>query len=287
MILVGTGPDEAALEDLAAALPGASPCGDVHPGARGRRRLWNVPEPPGPGLLAQAVGAGWDVCCRPETYEVGCVSFDGDGTLLEGETIDELARRAGAYDAVATITRRAMEGELEFAPALRERVAQLAGLSGQDLEAVSAALPWQRGVEPALAGLVERGVATAVFSGGFHFLLDARAPELGLTRVVANRLEVEAGRTTGALEGAIVDAAAKAEALREWARSLSVPLSATCAVGDGANDLPMLRAAGLSIGFRPKPVLLAEVDGVIASGDMRALLDFLAPVPLDVSSPRG
>lgn len=243
-------------------------------GARGVRVVVPLAEPG--DWVGEAQAAGVDAAMRPVGFSAGVVVFDGDGTLLDGETIDQLGELAGRGEAIAAVTARAMAGDLDFEAALRERVAQLRGLPVASLGGLTAGLPLHSGVDDALASLRRSGVALAVFSGGFHFFLDPLATRWGLDRVVANRLEVADGVLTGGLVGPIVDAAAKAIALRRLAADHGVDLDRCVAVGDGANDLPMLRAAGLAVGFQPKPVLLPSLDAVICRGDMRALLDFLA-----------
>jgi len=245
-------------------------------GARGVRGSWVIDPDPNPHWLAEALVVGIDVALRPVGLRPALVAFDGDGTLLEGETIDELGREAGCGDRIATVTARAMAGEIDFAEALRERVQLLRGLPDAALNRVASGLRLQRGAEEMVVALRAAGLRLAIFSGGFHFLLDPLAARWGFDRVVANRLGRTGAGLTGELEGQIIDAAAKAKALRDLARECGVDPGQTVAVGDGANDLPLLRASGFAVGIAPKPVLLPVLDAVIASRDLRALVDFLA-----------
>lgn len=203
------------------------------------------------------------------------VVFDGDATLLQGETIDELARRAGVLEDVSAVTRRAMEGELEFENALSERLSWLTGLESEDLEAVRQAMPLSPGARATIRTLRRAGSRVAVASGGFHFLLDAVARQLGLDRVLANRLELQAGRLTGRLLPPLVDAAAKARFVRDLVHHEGTARERTVAVGDGANDAPMLAAAGVGIAYQAKPILLGVAAGAIYRGGLTGLIDLL------------
>jgi len=210
---------------------------------------------------------GDDAPKRPELFV-----FDGDGTLLMGETIDELARVAGSFPDVAAITARAMRGELDFKGALRERVALLRGLSVGSLATVREALPLAPGARETVAELRKDGVRCALFTGGFHFLADELGRELGLDDVRANRLRSESGFLLGEIEGDIVDATAKATGLLELCAEYGIPPERSWAMGDGANDRPMLEAAGTAWGYRPKEILYDVLDGAIFGGDWRAML---------------
>jgi phosphoserine phosphatase len=205
-------------------------------------------------------------------------AFDGDGTLFAGETIDEIARLAGVGEAVATVTAAAMRGELDFENALRERVRRLRGLPLARLGEIDERLPLMPGAQLCLATLKERGSSLALFTGGFRFFAAARAAELGIEHMLANQLADDGRALTGELEGVIVDAAAKEAGLRSLCLQLDIPLARSLACGDGANDLPMLDAAGTAIGFLPKDVLLDRLDGALFRGDWSAL-DPLLPQP--------
>jgi phosphoserine phosphatase len=180
------------------------------------------------------------------------VVLDVDSTLIENEVIELLADEAGSGERVAEITFRAMNGELDFEESLRERVATLAGLPASAIDTVRAKVRVTTGVPEMIAGVHAAGGRVAVVSGGFHEVIDPIAAELGLDAWRANRLEIVDGVLTGGLIPPIIDAEAKADALREWAADAGLPLSQTIAVGDGANDLPMMAVCGLAVGFDAK-----------------------------------
>ncbi|QTX04733.1 phosphoserine phosphatase SerB [Agromyces archimandritae] len=194
--------------------------------------------------------------------------FDADSTLIDQEAIELLAERAGSLERVAEVTGRAMRGELDFAASLRERVATLAGLPVEVFAEVRERMTPTRGARELIAAVRSRGGRTGVVSGGFHELLDPLAAELGLDHVRANRLEVADGRLTGLVDGPIIDAAAKREALAEWAAASGIHPRNTIAVGDGANDLLMLEAAGLGVAFCAKPVVRERADLAIVDRDL-------------------
>lgn len=200
------------------------------------------------------------------------VVLDVDSTLIEDEVIELIADRAGTRDLVAAVTERAMRGELDFAESLRARVATLRGVRLSDIDAVRDAVRVTVGVPELIAGVHAAGGAVAAVSGGFHEVLDPLAAQLGLDRWRANRLAVAHGELTGEVDGPIIDAAAKADALREWADELGVPIERTVAIGDGANDLGMMAVAGLSIAFDAKPVVRAGADVVLPGRDLSAVL---------------
>ncbi|WP_431030565.1 phosphoserine phosphatase SerB [Plantibacter sp. RU18] len=201
--------------------------------------------------------------------------LDADSTLIENEVIELLAEEMGSLAEVAGITERAMQGELDFAESLRERVATLAGLRVDRIPVIAARITLTRGLEELIDGLHRRGSRIGVVSGGFHELLDPLASALGLDHVRANRLAVADGRLTGGLDGPIIDAAAKAEALAEWAAEDGIPLSRTVAIGDGANDLEMMATAGLSVAFNAKPIVRRRADVVAGRVDLAGVLPLL------------
>ncbi len=203
------------------------------------------------------------------------VVLDVDSTLIEQEVIELLAEEAGSLDDVAQITARAMAGELDFGRSLVERVATLEGLDAAALERVSARVTLTRGAGELVAGIHAAGGVVAVVSGGFHELLDPLAAELGLDAHRANRLEVIDSTLTGRTTGDVIDAAAKRDALLEWAHRFGVPLTRTVAVGDGANDLAMMQAAALSIAFDAKPLVRDAAHLCLPERDLAAVLGVL------------
>jgi phosphoserine phosphatase len=204
--------------------------------------------------------------------------FDMDSTLIQGETIDELARMAGVGDQVVAITAAAMRGEFEFQESFRRRVALLKGLpEARVLEAIDR-LPLMEGAERLFRTLKARGAKTAIFSGGFTFFGDHLKKKLGVDHVFANHLHVQDGAVTGEVLGGIVDGARKAELLVEIAGREGIPLEQVCAVGDGANDLPMLRLAGMGVAFHAKPVVRAEARYAMTHVGLDGLL-YLLGIP--------
>ena len=203
------------------------------------------------------------------------VVLDVDSTLIEQEAIELLADEAGSGLRVAEITARAMAGELDFAASLAARVELLAGLDVGAVERVTSRVELTRGARELVAGIHAAAGVVGVVSGGFHELLDPIALDLGLDAHRANRLAVADGRFTGATTGPVIDAAAKADALHEWAQRFAVPLHRVVAVGDGANDLAMLAAAGLAIAFDAKPVVRAAAHVSLPERDLSAVLAVL------------
>lgn len=211
----------------------------------------------------------------PENPARFLVVLDADSTLIENEVIELLAEEAGSLELVADVTERAMRGELDFAASLRERVATLAGLPDSVFATVSARIRPTRGVHELIAGVHAAGGRVGVVSGGFHELLDPIGAELGLDSWRANRLNSSSGALTGTVDGPIVDAAAKASALLEWAADAGIPASRTVAVGDGANDLLMMEAAGLSVAFNAKPAVRERADVACDRVDLADILPLL------------
>lgn len=211
---------------------------------------------------------------RPRSASV-LVVLDADSTLLQDEVIELLADEAGSRPEVAEITERAMRGELDFEESLRERVRTLAGLPAAVFQHVGERIRVTEGVPELIAGVQAAGGVVGVVSGGFHELLDPIGERLGLDHWRANRLVVEDGRLTGEVDGPVVDAAAKAQALLLWAADAGVHLRQTVAIGDGANDLRMMAEAGLSVAFNAKPRVRAEADLVIDRPDLSQVLPLL------------
>jgi phosphoserine phosphatase len=183
------------------------------------------------------------------------VVMDVDSTLVQGEVIEKLAERAGCLDEVAAVTAAAMRGELDFEESLRRRVALLEGLDAAVLDEVHDALALTPGARTLVRTLKRLGYRFAIVSGGFTQITDRIAADLGIDFAAANELEIVDGRLTGRIVGAVVDRAGKADALRRFAVAAGVAEGATVAIGDGANDLDMLSAAGLGIAFNAKPVV--------------------------------
>lgn len=203
------------------------------------------------------------------------VLLDVDSTLVEDEVIELLAEEAGSLDEVASITTRAMNGELDFEQSLRSRVATLAGLPESVFATVRAKVQVTTGVPEMIAAVHAADGRVAVVSGGFAEIVESLADDLGLDYWRANRLEVVDGHLTGGLVGPIIHAEAKAHALREWATDCGVSLASTVAVGDGANDLLMMELAGLSVGFDAKPPVRDQADLVLPGRDLSQLLPLL------------
>ncbi|MDP9027404.1 MAG: phosphoserine phosphatase SerB [Actinomycetota bacterium] len=203
------------------------------------------------------------------------VVLDVDSTLIENEVIELLADEAGSGEQVADITFRAMNGELDFEESLRERVATLAGLPASAIERVRAKVTVTEGVPAMIAGVQAAGGRVAVVSGGFHDVIDPIAARLGLDEWRANRLEIADGVLTGGLIPPIIDAEAKASALREWAADAGLPLSQTLAVGDGANDLPMMAVCGLAVGFDAKAPVRDLAHTLLDVRDLSLLLPLM------------
>ncbi|MGM7665940.1 phosphoserine phosphatase SerB [Microbacterium sp. A93] len=203
------------------------------------------------------------------------VVLDADSTLIRNEVIELLADEAGRREEVQAATEAAMRGEVDFATSLRSRVSALTGVSTDAFARVRARVEPTPGVRALTAAVHERGGVVGVVSGGFHEILDHIAPDLGVDRWRANRLAVADGALTGFVEGEIVDAAAKAHSLKTWAAELGVPLKATIAIGDGANDLQMMAVAGLGLAFNAKPAVREAASLVIGPQDLSAVIPLL------------
>jgi phosphoserine phosphatase len=203
------------------------------------------------------------------------VVLDADSTLIRNEVIELLADEAGRGPEVAAATEAAMRGEVDFAESLRSRVRALAGVPVSAFARVIARIEPTPGVRELVAAVHERGGLVGVVSGGFHEILDTVAPSLGVDLWRANRLTQADGALTGTVDGPIVDGAAKAAGLREWASEHGIPLSRTLAIGDGANDLAMLATAGLGLAFNAKPAVRAAAPLVIGRVDLREVIPLL------------
>lgn len=232
-----------------------------------------VSAPSGLGVQLQAclarVGAEQGVDVAVENYSLErrnkrLIVFDVDSTLIQGEVIEMLADRAGAGAAVSAITDAAMRGEIDFAESLHQRVATLAGLPAEVLDEVADQVELTPGARTTIRTLRRLGFHCGVVSGGFRQVIEPLAHELMLDFVAANELEIVDGRLTGRVVGPIVDRAGKAKALRDFADQAGVPMEQTVAVGDGANDIDMLNAAGLGVAFNAKPALREVADASLS-----------------------
>ena len=224
-------------------------------------------------LLTGALPAT-DVIVQPAVgREKRLLVADMDSTMIGQECIDELADYAGKKEEIAAVTERAMQGDLDFATALRERVLSLDGLN---ISAIDRCREDRVRANPGARTLVRtmrsRGAEALLVTGGFHDFADPMAAELGFTEVRANYLETIHGHLTGRVAGDIVDASAKRQALIDMREKLGLPASAVLAVGDGANDAPMIEEAGLGVAYRGKPKLVAVADARIEHNDLTALL---------------
>ncbi|MCV7300532.1 phosphoserine phosphatase SerB [Mycobacterium barrassiae] len=218
-------------------------------------------------LARVAVEEGIDIAL--EDYSLSrrakrLIVFDVDSTLIQGEVIEMLADRVGAHAAVAEITEAAMRGELDFAESLNRRVATLAGLPANVLEEVGEQIELTPGARTTIRTLRRLGFYCGIVSGGFRQVIEPLAHELEMDFVAANELEIVDGKLTGRVVGQIVDRPGKAKALRDFANQAGVPMEQTVAVGDGANDIDMLSAAGLGVAFNAKPALREVADASLS-----------------------
>lgn len=214
-------------------------------------------------LATEAARHGIDVAVQPANllrHGVRLIVMDVDSTLIQGEVIEMLAEHAGYGAEVADVTERAMRGELDFEQSLRARVKLLAGLDASVIDEVYDAIVVNPGARTMVRTLRRLGYRFAIVSGGFSQITDRLAEDLGIHRARANTLEIVDGKLTGDVVGPVVDRAGKAQALREFAADLGVPEAATIAIGDGANDLDMLDAAGLGIAYNARAVVREAAD---------------------------
>ena len=203
------------------------------------------------------------------------ICFDMDSTLIKTEVIDELAERAGVGDRVREITERAMRGEIDFRESFTERVALLKGLNVDVMEDIARNLPITEGLERLMTVLKRVGYKTAILSGGFTYFGNYLKQKFGFDYVYANELEIEDGHLTGRYTGELVDGRRKAELLRLLCQFENIDLAQAVAVGDGANDLPMLNLAGLGIAFHAKPKVKATAEQSISTIGLDGILYFL------------
>ena len=216
--------------------------------------------------VAEAAQDGLDTAIVPAGLRAADRKFlimDVDSTLIQQEVIELLAAYAGKREEVAAVTEAAMRGELDFAQSLHARVAVLAGLPAAVVESVRAEVKLSEGAAELVAAFKAAGHVVAVVSGGFNQILRPIAEDLGLDYWIANELEIVDGALTGKVLGAVIDRAAKEKYLREWSAAEGIAMEHTIAVGDGANDLDMLGAAGIGVAFNAKPAVRAVADSAV------------------------
>lgn len=212
----------------------------------------------------------------PTLTRPGILVMDVDSTLINQEAIDELGVAAGVGERIAAVTARAMAGELEFCEALRERVKLLAGLPVSVFDEVYRRVTFTDGAVDLIDALHAHGWKVGVVSGGFHEVVDRLVADVHIDHALANRLEVVDGRLTGRVLGDIVCKTTKLHALQAWAKRDGIPNDQTVAVGDGANDIPMIQAAGLGVAFCAKPKVQLAAQVAINERDLRHVLELLS-----------
>lgn len=205
----------------------------------------------------------------------GLLVMDVDSTLIMEEGIDLLGEEAGVGAQVAAITERAMRGELDFEAALLERVALLKGLPEDIFARIAERIHFTPGAEDLVKELHKRGYKVGLVSGGFHETVDRLAEQLGIDYVKANRLEIQQGLLTGQVLGEIVTKDTKLAMLKAWAAENKLELNQTIAMGDGANDLPMIQAAGIGIAFMAKPIVREQAPYQIQECNLYRVIDLL------------
>ncbi len=230
------------------------------------------------GLSTEAVTQQVDVAVQRgglHRRAMRLIVIDVDSTLIQGEVIELLAKRAGCAERVAEVTDAAMRGELDFTSALRDRVALLEGLDAAVLDDVRAELRLTPGARTLIRTLKRLGYRCGIVSGGFAQITDALVQRLGIDYSAANTLEISGGKLTGRLAGPVIDRAGKARMLARFAGEAGIPLSQTVAIGDGANDLDMITKAGLGIAFNAKPVVRDAADASVSVPYLDAILYLL------------
>jgi len=274
-ILHTTDLDAAAQDEVTRVIPGELQA------CQGHYRLHHTVAVPAEALQSLRQALPFDINPLPEDFRhdaVRLVISDMDSTLINIECVDEIADFAGVKPQVAAITEAAMRGEIDFATSLTQRVATLEGLEEAVLGRVyEERLSPNPGAEAMLAGLKQQEVKFALVSGGFTYFTDRLKQRLGLDYTRANVLEKADGKLTGHIVGGIVDAQAKEAFLMELCEELGISPAQAIAMGDGANDLKMLHAAGLGLAYRAKPRVQEQSDVVFNHSDLDAVLHFLAP----------
>lgn len=235
------------------------------------------------------IGAEQGVDIAMEDFTLGrrtkrLIVFDVDSTLITGEVIEMLADHAGAGEKVTAITEAAMRGEIDFAESLHQRVATLAGLPASVIDEVSEQVELTKGARTTIRTLRRLGFYCGVVSGGFRQVIEPLAHDLMLDFVAANELEVVDGYLTGRVVGPIIDRAGKAKALRDFATAAGVPMEQTVAVGDGANDIDMLNAAGLGVAFNAKPALREVADASLSHPYLDTVLFILGVTRAEIEA---
>ena len=267
---------------LAIHSPTANACVEIH--ASGRARSQDEMRA---GFLALAQEFPIDIAFQRESIfrrNRRLFAFDMDSTLIQGEVIDELAKMAGAADQVVKITESAMRGEIEFKESFRRRVALLKGLPEHRVRELLGRIPLAEGAERLICTLKTLGYKTAILSGGFTFFAHDLQARFGIDYVYANALEMADGAVTGQVTGAIVDGARKAELLSQIAERENISLEQVIAVGDGANDLPMLKLAGMGIAFRAKPLVRQSASHSLTHLGLDGLLYLIGVRDRDLDS---
>lgn len=235
----------------------------------------------GTSALMELRSCGGEVIAIPEAIAsegAGLVVTDVDSTLIGQEVIEEIAHYAGTREEVARITERAMNGELDFAQSLRERVATLAGVPEQVFAEVSRSITVTVGAQHLIDAVHTGGGFFGIVSGGFEEVVGPLAASLGIDHYCANRLEVSEGILTGRVLGDIVTADTKVEMLRTWADAHQVPMKRTVAIGDGANDIPMMHEAALGVAFCAKPAVREQVGAQLSVARLDVLSVLTAPL---------
>ncbi len=211
----------------------------------------------------------------PTLSRPGLLVMDVDSTLIDEEVIDELGAAAGVGAEIASVTAQAMNGELDFREALKARVALLKGLPTSIFDQVYHSVHFTNGALDLIDALHAHDWKVGVVSGGFHEVVDRLAQDARLDFWIANRLESDSGELTGQVLGRVVTKDVKLESLRDWANQMGIDMAQTVAVGDGANDLPMIHAAGLGVAFCAKPKVQLEAEHCLNERNLVKILDFL------------
>jgi phosphoserine phosphatase len=224
-------------------------------------------------LLTMAVCEDFDVAVLPaSTRKKKLMICDMDSTIVASETLDDIAERIGIGEQVSQITERAMRGELDFRQALEERVILLRDVSEDVFDEIAKTVRFNPGAETLLKVSKQNEIRTVLVSGGFEPIVKVVAEKLGFDRYVCNRMQINDGKLSGKVLEPIVDASTKLQLLKEECQLMSIKPEQACCIGDGANDLPMLQAAGLGIGFQGKPLLRASIPYQLNSSGLDSVL---------------